>query len=221
MATRAKNRRRRLSAEQRRELILQAAAQVFAERGYEGASIDEIAKAAGVTAPVIYHHFASKQALHAELLELHSEALVAQAQALGTAHPPDSAGRLMRHTIEAFFAFVQEHPFAWRMLFRDPPSDPAVASTHRRLQADATRAIAELIAQAPELQLSAELERTEANEILAEAIKSAINGLAGWWWEHPETQREQLVATAMDLLWTGGERLINEPEPVQERGRSS
>ena len=61
--------RRRLSAAARRELIERAATEVFAERGYAGASIDEIARRSGVTPPVVYDHFASKLALFTRLLE--------------------------------------------------------------------------------------------------------------------------------------------------------
>ena len=55
--------RQRLSAEARRELIEQAAGEVFADRGYHGASIDEIARRSGVSPPVVYDHFESKQDL--------------------------------------------------------------------------------------------------------------------------------------------------------------
>ncbi|MFL5957177.1 MAG: TetR family transcriptional regulator, partial [Solirubrobacterales bacterium] len=48
--------RRRLTAEQRRERIHAAASELFAARGYAATSIDQIAAAAGVTAPVIYDH---------------------------------------------------------------------------------------------------------------------------------------------------------------------
>src|SRR2546430_6494223 len=68
--------RKRLSAEARRELIEQAASEVFAERGYHGASIDEIAGRSGVSAPVVYDHFASKQDLYKRLLERHQRDLL-------------------------------------------------------------------------------------------------------------------------------------------------
>ena len=42
-----------------------------------------------------------------------------------------------------------------------------------------------------------------ADELIAEAGKSALNGLAVWWWDHPELPAEALAAVAMDLLWTG------------------
>src|SRR5712692_5868107 len=68
--------RRRLSAARRRALILKGAARVFAERGYSGASMTDIADASGVAASVIYDHFASKRGLHLELLNQHARAMV-------------------------------------------------------------------------------------------------------------------------------------------------
>ena len=61
--------RKRVSAAARREIIERAAADVFAEHGYHGASVDEIARRSGVTAPVVYDHFDSKIDLHRRLLE--------------------------------------------------------------------------------------------------------------------------------------------------------
>ena len=63
--------RKRMSAATRRASIEAAATDVFAERGYRGASIDEIARRSGVTPPVLYDHFASKQDLYRQLLERH------------------------------------------------------------------------------------------------------------------------------------------------------
>ena len=69
--------RRRLPAAERRELIEQAATRVFAEHGYAGASIDEIARRSGVSPPVVYDHFASKLALFTRLLERTRDELLA------------------------------------------------------------------------------------------------------------------------------------------------
>jgi AcrR family transcriptional regulator len=55
--------RKRMPAAERREVIVSTATEVFSERGYDGASIDEIARRSGVSAPVVYDHFASKQDL--------------------------------------------------------------------------------------------------------------------------------------------------------------
>jgi AcrR family transcriptional regulator len=200
--------RRRLTAQARRELILAVAARLFAERGYDGASIDAIAAAAGVTAPVVYDHFASKRDLYRTLLEVHTAALVE-----ATTQPVEggTVEELLRTNVEAFFAFVEERPDAWRILFRDPSPDPEVAAVQRAVQAQATRRIAEaIVAPIARLSLSVRAPRAVANEVLAELGKSALNGLAGWWWEHREVPRATLVALAMDLLWVGLRDLAEE-----------
>src|SRR4051812_7129008 len=118
-AHKSKSPRRRLTAAARRELILDVAGKLFAERGYDGASIDAIATAAGISAPVVYDHFASKRDLYRTLLERHTAALVE-----ATTRPVEGTVEdLLRTNVEAFFAFVEEHPEAWRILFRDPSPD--------------------------------------------------------------------------------------------------
>src|SRR5204862_1441058 len=67
--------RRRLSGAQRRELILAAAQEVFAQRGYHGASLDDIAKASGTSKALIYEHFDSKRMLHETLITEHASEL--------------------------------------------------------------------------------------------------------------------------------------------------
>ena len=73
--------RRRLSAPERRRRILAAAQEVFAQRGYHGSSLDEIARASGTSKALIYEHFESKRALHDALLEEHAGALFERFQA--------------------------------------------------------------------------------------------------------------------------------------------
>src|SRR5256885_17006322 len=68
--------RRRLSRDERRAQILDAAAGVFAERGYEATSIDEVAEAAGISKPVIYDHFDSKKDLHIALIDKQTDDLL-------------------------------------------------------------------------------------------------------------------------------------------------
>jgi AcrR family transcriptional regulator len=193
--------RRRLSADERRAVIIDAASRTFAERGYLGASMERIAAAAGVSAPLIYEHFASKKELYVELLDLNGRALVA---ATTREERFDSVEDLLRANILAFFEFVRDHRSAWRMLFLDPAPDPEIAAAQRGLQAAATKRLAQVIvARVRGLRISAKVPRERADELIAEAGKSALNGLAVWWWEHPEVPAETLAAVAMDLLWTG------------------
>src|SRR5262245_567826 len=71
--------RRRLSAGERREIILVKAKEAFASRGYAATSIDEVAAAAGVTKPVVYDHFASKRELYFALMRQLRDHLVSGA----------------------------------------------------------------------------------------------------------------------------------------------
>lgn len=198
-----------MSAEQRCERILLAASKVFGERGYHGASIAAIAGEAGITAAVVYDHFDSKAQLQITLLERHTtEVLTFIATAL-LAAPEDPAGR-MRVGVDAFFAFVEQHPHAWRQLFRDPPADPAVAECHRRVTQQATDAIAAfLVYNAP----PHARERPEAQrdaQMLARMLEGAQNALAGWWYDHRDIPREILVDRVIELCWTGLANLSRE-----------
>jgi AcrR family transcriptional regulator len=193
--------RRRLSAEQRRAVVFEAAARVFAERGYTGASIDRIAAEAGISPPIVYRHFGSKKALYLELLQSSAMALI---EATTRDEGLDSAGDILRQNTEAFFRFVQANPAAWRILFLDPAPDPEIAEAQRQIQAAATAQLANVIvARVDGLRVSADIPRAQANELIAQAGKSALNGLAAWWWDHPELTAETLSAVALDLLWTG------------------
>lgn len=194
--------RQRLSAVERRELIRRGAMQAFAERGYEGASIGEIAQAAGITAAVIYDHFSSKAELQIELLERQTAELLGfVGGALQNA--PEGLEERMQIGVDAFFRFVEEHSFAWRMLFRDPPSDPGVAAAYRRLDRQATVGITAFIEASAGEALAGEDVPPRAAEMFAEMLKNAQNGLASWWYEHPEVPREEIVQRLLQFCWTG------------------
>lgn len=178
------------------------AMELFAERGYEGASMGEIAGAAGITPAVIYDHFTAKSELAIELLEQQTEALLRfVAEALGEA--PERPEARMRIGVDAFFRYVEEHRFAWRLLFRDPPSDPGVAAAYRRLNGRATAAIAVFIEMGADGALAAYEQPDRAAEMFAEALKAAQNGLASWWYEHPEVPRAEVVERLLELCWVG------------------
>ena len=197
--------RKRLTAAARREVIELAAMDVFAERGYHGASMDEIARRSGVTPPVVYDHFASKPALHRRLLERTRDDLLAMwRENLG------GDGTLEQQIAQAFDAwsrYVEAHPYAPRMFFRETTGIPEVRAMHREVAADANNALAEILGGLPG---SAHL-RAEgaplAFAMTSEVIRGGLTELAIWWSEHPDVAREQIVATAMNTVWIGFERV--------------
>ena len=92
----------------RKESILLTAARHFSEKGFEGASMEEIAAEVGVTKPAIYYHFKDKAALYEAVLLYRLEGLAkAVEQAVAEA---DGAEGKLRAYIEAFGAFLKEHP---------------------------------------------------------------------------------------------------------------
>ena len=66
----------RMPRAQRRNQLLELATQVFTEKGYQATSMDDIAAAAGVTKPVLYQHFSSKQSLYIEVLDIIAESML-------------------------------------------------------------------------------------------------------------------------------------------------
>jgi AcrR family transcriptional regulator len=174
---------------------------VFAERGYAGATIAHIAREAGVVKSVVYDHFGSKRELYVDLLQRHADQLTAHVFAR---NPGGSPAAQFRHRTEAFFEFVESDRFAWRMLFRDPPTgDATIEALHTLIHARARDAIRELFAAGRSLSLGTEVPRPLANELAAQAIKSINDGLAAWWYDHPEVPREQICAVAVGLAWRG------------------
>src|SRR5690348_14244025 len=102
--------RKRLTLEQRRGRILAAATRVFARKGYDGASMSDIAEAAGVTKPVLYDHFASKDALFETLLRSIRDGLLAKGREIGQSSAGDDIR--FRSAVDAFFTFVETEPDA-------------------------------------------------------------------------------------------------------------
>jgi AcrR family transcriptional regulator len=195
---------KRLTREARRERILAAAGEVFASSGYDAAGMREVAAAAGISTPVLYDHFPAKAQLYAALLESEVDGLLAGWVALPVSDDPEV---LLRSRVSAIFRWIDEHERGWRMIFAEAPSDPAVAAVHRGGQARATANLASLFHGVP-LDLTSGIPRPLADEVLAEACKSALNSIATWWWDHREIPREEVVALTVDLLWRGLATLI-------------
>lgn len=195
--------RRRLTAEARRAVILTSASDLFAERGYRGASIDAIASHSGVTPPVLYEHFASKQQLYRELLERH----YAELRQIWAKHFPGDgppAERVAR-SFDAWFAYVEAHPFTGRVLFR-PSNDPEVNGIHAEVAASSRGQVMPLFAAEPGAENLAGPLVGEGMEMAWVVLRGVLQGLAIWWSDHPEVPRERVVVTAMNALWLGFER---------------
>src|SRR3954449_11860779 len=181
--------RKRMTAEARRELIEQAASELFAERGYHGASIDEIARRSGVSPPVVYDHFDSKLALHRHLIDRH----YAELRQVWRDNLPGDEPQQERiaRSFDAWFAYIESHPFAARMLFRDITGDPEVEAGRREVAAQSREAIRPLMGEEPGTENIAGGGDVESLDMAWEVVRAVLQGLALWWSEHPQVPRER------------------------------
>jgi AcrR family transcriptional regulator len=198
--------RRRLTGEERRAAILASALTVFSARGYHPASIDDIAREAGISKALIYEHFSSKFDLYADLLEDHADELFARLA--GAVAEVESGAPRLAAGLAAFFGFVEERRDAWRMLFREA-ADPEAAAVLDRIVAQVAAVVATLIAEDPDARsrVQSEADRDQTIQLLAQMLVGAVQAVANWWADHREVRRERLVGIAMDFAWLGLERL--------------
>ncbi|HEX5593726.1 MAG TPA: TetR/AcrR family transcriptional regulator [Solirubrobacterales bacterium] len=193
-----------MSAARRREVIEAAATELFAVRGYPGASIEEIARRSGVSPPVVYDHFSSKLDLYRQLLEAHFAEL-RKIWARNFGGSGESSARVAR-SFDAWFSYVEEHPAAARMLFREPSGDRDAEAVHRDVAARSRAQVMELFVAEPGSEGLTGSPAGPGLEMAWVVLRGVLQGLALWWVEHPEVPREQVVATAVNSLWIGFER---------------
>ena len=176
----------------RERQLVELAEELFSERGYAGASMDELCRRAGVTKPVVYELFGSKDGLFRVCVDRAIERMAASiVEAFRSETEPEErlrAGGL------AFLRFAHDNRVAWDLMgmqgrFADQ------AQTVRRDQAQLIRTLMAEIA--PEGTDPREL------EAVAYAVNSAYEGAAHWMWERPDVPVEELADWIVALLLPG------------------
>ncbi|MBE9375792.1 TetR/AcrR family transcriptional regulator [Saccharopolyspora sp. HNM0983] len=184
---------RKLSRAQREQQILAVAEQVFAADGYQASSMDEIARRVGLSKPMLYEYFGSKEGLLLACLERAKRELLDAT----TAAAADAAGpeQLVHDCLLAFFTFGDEHSLAWELL-RNESALPA-ASVNSGLEAIRKQQIqftADLLGAArPDL-------GADRLEAFAEAIIGACERLALWREQQPDITPEKATEHLMALI---------------------
>jgi AcrR family transcriptional regulator len=196
-----RTKRQRLKPEVRRERLLEAATEVFAERGYEGSRVEQIADAAQVSPGLLYRHFEGKRELYEELLLLANRQLLEHlAEAAAPNLPTDE--RVLRG-LDAFFSFVEGHRNLWRLIMKDVV-EPEIASIREDVVRRSVAMVATLAAQEQDFGGTQPHEREL--EMVSVIVVGAVVSLAAWWLDHPKVPRKVVVAGAMEGLWVGLER---------------
>ncbi len=185
----------RLPRSARRRQLLDAASEIFVERGYHSAGMDEIASAAGVSKPVLYQHFPSKLDLYIAVVDSHAEKLVSDVnRALLTT--TDNYQRV-RAAVKAFFDFIDEDNSGYRLIFSSDAKDPAVI---RRVEG-ATEACVDAVYGLVMTDSGLDPHRSR---MLAAGLVGASQVNARYWLEaNRPIPKEDAVEITVALLWQG------------------
>jgi AcrR family transcriptional regulator len=178
--------------------MLETAGRLFADRGFHEASMDEIAEAAGVSKPMLYSYFGSKEGLYFAYVDSAYRELIAAIDAAVATAGPDPEDQLRLGTL-AYYEYVGERRHAFRVLFREigDPGDELASQRHRlnRRIGAALGAIVRRSTEAPWQPIDI--------EILSEAWSGAARSLADWWLDHPDLSAEAMTDRLLNCMLDG------------------
>lgn len=188
--------RRRVGRAERERQILDAATAVFTERGYQAASMDAVAERVGVTKPVLYDHFGSKEGLLlASVARTRQELLTETTEAVAGASEPED---MVRRGFRAFFDFLDAKAYAWTLLYEGAMNPVGTAGeavdSIRNQHIDLIVGMIRL--QAPD----ADPRRLES---YAHIIVGASERLALWRNQRGDVSAADATEYLMDMIWTG------------------
>jgi AcrR family transcriptional regulator len=194
---------KRLSAAERRSQLVSVGRVVFAERGYDATSVEEIAERAGVSKPIVYEHFGGKEGLYAVIVDREMELVITSvSEAISEGTPRD---RVAAATL-AFLTYVKEHPDGFAVLSRDAPGNVGMAS----LLAEVGDRVGQIFA--------AEFKRAgydpKAAPIYAQALIGMVTFVGQWWTDNRRRSIEDVASHVTALAWMGLRHLPKKPERV-------
>jgi len=194
----------RMTGQQRREQLLDIGRALFAERGFEATSIEEIAHRAKVSKPVVYEHFGGKEGLYAVVVDREMKRLLDRVvNALSGSHPRE----LLEQAAGALLDYIENETEGFRILVRDSPVASS-SGTFASLIGD--------IATQVEHILGGEFKRRGYDTKLAPLYSQALVGMVAltgqWWVDARKPSRDEVVAHLVNLSWNGLSHLEAKPQ---------
>ncbi|HEV7707361.1 TetR/AcrR family transcriptional regulator [Asanoa ferruginea] len=195
-----------MSATQRREQLIAIGRQLFAERGFDATSIEEVAARAKVSKPVVYEHFGGKEGLYAVVVDREVRSLLDRiTNALTAGHPRE----LLEQAALALLDYIEQETDGFRVLVRE---SPVMSST-----GTFSSVLNDLAHQAEHI-LGAEFKSRGFDPKLAELYSQALVGMVavtGRWWLEVRKPRKDVVASHLvNLAWNGLSHLESKPALV-------
>jgi len=203
--------RKKLTAAARRAQLIEVARQVFAEKGFEATSVEEIASRAKVSKPIVYEHFGGKEGLYAVIVDREMEYVIRViSEGLSAGSPRESA----EQTALAFLRWVRDNPDGFAVLTHDAP--PVVS---RGGFSSLLNEVAERVSDV----FAVEFKRAGYDPDVAPIYAHALIGmvtLVGQWWSHVRKPSVEKVAShIVALAWMGLRNLPEKPDPIGVRSK--
>jgi AcrR family transcriptional regulator len=198
-----------MTGRERREQLVLVGRSLFAEKGFEATSIEEIAARAGVSKPVVYEHFGGKEGLYAVVVDREMGDLLGRlTHALSSGQPHE----LVEQAALALLTYIEEETDGFRILARDSPVTGATGTFSSLLNDIATQA---------EHILAREFAQRGIDTKLAPMYAQMLVGMVAltgtWWLEERKPPREVVAAHLVNLGWNGLRHMEPNPRPLSRR----
>jgi AcrR family transcriptional regulator len=199
-----------MTGKERREQLLDVGRKLFAEKGFEGTTVEEIAATAQVSKPVVYEHFGGKEGLYAVVVDREIRMLLdAIAASLGT----DSHPRvLLENAALALLDYIETSTDGFRILVRDSPV------------AQSTGTFASLISDVAgqvEYLLGDEFKARDLDPKTAPLYAQMLVGMVAltgqFWLDHRKPKKQDVAAHLVNLAWNGLSGLERKPSLTERR----
>jgi AcrR family transcriptional regulator len=205
----------------RERQMVAVARRAFSGGGYHGASMEAIAAEVGVSKPMLYSYFGSKEGLFEACVEdATRELMEVLEREVGRERTPEL--RMWRGFV-AVFAFIEENEESWQLLYPyGPASGGPFAVAAERASDEMARLLARLLGDSALEQGIDPDVVAEGVEPMAYALVAATEGLASWWLKHRDHPKEYQALRLMNLTWSGLANLVEgrlwEPPPEAFEG---
>ncbi len=192
--------RRRMTAAERRDQLIGVARVCFAEKGFDGTSIEEIAARAEVSKPIIYEHFGGKEGLYAVVVDREVTTLL---QSLRTAltDPQATSRQLLESGTLALLSYIESCPEGFQIIMRD--SSELGGSGFASLLNDVIARVEGLLIP----RFEARGFDPKAVPLIAQALTGLVAMTGQWWLDNPEFTKEEVACHLLNLAWNGMHRL--------------
>ena len=208
-ARRAADTKVRMSGQERREQLLNVGRKLFAEKGFEAVSVEEIASSAKVSKPVVYEHFGGKEGLYAVLVDREMNYLLNSFEEALTGTNPRL---LLEQAGMALFDYIDEYPDGFRILVRDSPVSTS-SGTFASLIIDVATQVEHLLAN--------EFAAHKMDKKLARMYSQMLVGMVAltgqWWLDVRKPKKDEVVAHLVNLAWNGLAGMEAKPELLMRK----